>query len=586
MMKNYYELYNDIIGDILKSSSPPPFDKNKIKNKIIEKCKEEFLARRTISFQTFADREFNNDSEVETLCQKIKKDYPRLAHPISTGKTEWLNKFLKIGNFYDSLNAKHKKIKFDNYIQKLIGETSLYRRNYFDYLGDYKQMNIIRLNRLLLEAIYPDITPKFIDYFYSAKVSYYVGDYAKEAFRDVFIEDIEKRYFLDYRVADMALQYEGMFDLMQIDYGKLIGLHEHSNFLSRFSQHLYHRAVINIPLLIVGETGTGKELCARAIHLISKCRQAPFIEINCAAIPENLLEAELFGVIKNYPGMHNPEPLDGKIELANNGIIFLDEIGKMPKNLQAKILKVVEDRKVNKLGSNEIKEVNVRFIAAVQPRDVKDDNILPDLKYRLGYPDVIKMPTLNERINELGEELLNISLRRTIKKIGAINPNLMIDPILIDALRNRSYEGNFRELEGIYRMAILNAKAEATPQKNWSIKYDDFCTGMYVKQISEKNVHGLNQSFVKDQPHKNVRALDNFDEEIPLKSIVQYAESQASKIIEKKVMTIIKEGRNIKDVLIMEGISEKEYQNILGKIKRYMGKGINDIKKMNLHSYK
>lgn len=583
MKKNYLEIYDKIISDVLESSGPPPFNKNDVKRKIIKAIKEEFLKRETISFQVFIDREFNNDLEVKNLCLIIKNDYPRLSPNVPIGTTKWLNKFLEIGRFYDALNDKHRKTRFDDYIKELIKETSLYRRNVFEYLGEYKQMKIIRLNRLLLESIYPDITPKFIDYFYSAKVGHYLGSYAKEAFRDVFIEDIEKRYFLDYRVADMALQFEGISDLMQIDYLKMIGQRGYSNVFTKFSQHLFHRAAMDIPLLIVGETGTGKELCARAIHMISKRRQAPFVEINCAAIPENLLESELFGVIKSYPGFHNKEELQGKIEQADNGIIFLDEIGKMSKDLQAKILKVVEERKVSKLGSYEIKEVKSRFLAAVQPKDIIDDRILPDLIYRLGYPDVITMPTLNKRIDELGEKLLYISLRRTIQKIGLINPVLKIDPALIDALINHTYNGNFRELEGIYRMAIINAKAEATHQNHWSMKYDDFLAGKYVTQISNKNIHGLNQVFVKDLHDQKIMTSDDFIEKVPLKSIVEYAEKKASEIIEKRVTKLVQEGRNIKDVLMSEGVSEKEYQNILGKIKRYMGKGINELKK-NAHT--
>lgn len=583
MKKNYFEIYDKIVSGVLESSTPPPFKKNEVKKKLIAAFKEEFLKRDAMSFQVFIDREFNNDSEIEELCRLIKKDYPSLSLSVKTGTTTWLNNFLKIGRFHDMLNDEHKKIKFDNYLKALVKETALYRPNVFEYLGEYKQMKIIRLNRLLLEAIYPENAPQFIDYFYSAKVSQYLGAYAKEAFRDVFIEDIEKRYFLDYRVADMALQFEGIFDLMQIDYNKVIELHGHSQLSSRFSQHMYHRAIMDIPLLIVGETGTGKELCARAIHLISRRRQAPFVEINCVAIPENLLEAELFGVIARYPGFFNPEPRIGKIEQANDGIIFLDELGKMPKNLQAKILKVVEEKEINAIGSKEAKKINVRFIAAVQPKDFIMDSILPDLKYRLGYPDVIHMPTLNERIDELGEKLLNISLRRTIKKIGSINPELKIDSALIDALKNRTYEGNFRELEGIYRMAIINAKTEATHLKHRPMKYDDFLAGKYVTQISKKNIHGLNQAFVNDQHDQIVKTSDDIVEKVPLKSIVEYAEKKASEIIEERVTKIVQEGRNIKDALMSEGVPEKEYQNILGKITRYMGKGINELKK-NAHT--
>lgn len=592
-MKNLYELYDEIIRNVLErfvspcdsdgDRDKPPveikFDKKMVKEELIEEFKKEFLGRHTISFQSFEDREFNNDQEVEELYRTIKNDYPLLSPSIPVGGTEWLNKFLQIGCFYDNLKAKHRRIEFDKYTKQLIQETSLYRRNYFQYLGGYKQMKIIRLNRLLLEAVYPKITPKFMDYFFSAKVSYYMGPYAKEAFRDVFFDDIEKRYFLDYRVADVALQHEGIYDLMQIDYKKIIGQYAYSKEFSKFSQHIYHRAVVDIPLLLVGETGTGKELCARAIHLISKRRQAPFVEINCTAIPETLLESELFGVIKNYPGFQKNMELKGKISAANGGTVFLDEIGKMPKNLQAKILKVIEDKKISKLGSEEVQKIDIRFIAAVQPKDIKENSILSDLKYRLGYPDIVIMPTLKERMNELGETLLNISLHRIIKKMRTVNPDLKIDPALIDNLKSRTYEGNFRELEGIYRMAILDAKAEATPEKYWPMKFDDFCAGLYVNKINEKNIRGLDRVGIDDQPLQGIKKPDNSFEQVPLKSIVEYAEKEASKIIEKRVKKIVSEGRNIKDVLMSEGVSEKEYQNVLGKIKRYMGKGINDMKK-------
>jgi DNA-binding NtrC family response regulator len=573
--------YNELIRSVLESSLPPPFDKKDVKKKITAALKEKFLERETESFQVFDDKEFNNDAEVEKLCRLIKNDYPRLSLSITTGTVKWLNKLLEIGHLYETVREKHGEIKFDNNIKKLIQETSVYRPNVFEYLGNYKRMKIIRLNRLLIEAIYPENAPKFIDHFYRAKICDYMGPYAREAFRDVFIDDIEKRYFLDYRVADMALQHEGIFDLMLIDYKRMIELYGYRKYPSDFSRQIYHRANLDVPLIIVGETGTGKELCARAIHLMSKRRSAPFIEINCAAIPENLLEAELFGVIENYPGLHNTQPLMGKIEQAEEGIIFLDELGKMQKNLQAKILKVVDEKKVSRLGGETTMDINIRFIAAIQPKDIIDDRILPDLKYRLGYPDIINMPTLNKRIKDLGEELLYDSLKRTISKTGAINPELKIDSTLVNALVNHTYEGNFRELEAIYRMAIINAKTEATPHKHWPIKYDDFCAGTYVKQITEKNIPGLNQAFVKDQLAEEIKHLDDSIEKIPLKSIVAYAEKNASDIIEKRVFEIVKEGRNIKDVLISEGVSIKEYQNILGKIKRYMGKGINDLKRMH-----
>lgn len=367
---------------------------------------------------------------------------------------------------------------------------------------------------------------------------------------------------------------------MLIDYNKMVELYGYAKLPSEFSRQIYHRAKLEEPLLIIGETGTGKELCARAIHLICKRRGAPFIEINCAAIPENLLEAELFGVIANYPGFHNPDPLIGKIEQAGEGIIFLDELGKMQKNLQAKILKVVEEKKVSSIGSQDIMDVNIRFIAAVQPKDIIDERILPDLLYRLGYPDTVNMPTLKERINELGEQLLYISLKRTIGKMGLTNPKLKIDPTLVNALKNRTYKGNFRELESIYRMAILNAKAEAISMTHWQTKYDDFQKGVYLKKITLRHVHDLNKDQIENYSDQKLTTSVDIEEKIPLKLLIEYADKKAAEIIENRILQELREGRNIKKILISEGVPKDKYQNTYNKLVRRTGKCVNELKKI------
>ena len=168
----------------------------------------------------------------------------------------------------------------------------------------------------------------------------------------------------------------------------------------------------NSTVLITGDSGTGKELIARAIHNCSERSKQPFIAINCGAIPENLLESELFGYVKGaFSGASN-EGRIGKFELANNGVIFLDEIGEMPLFLQVKLLRVLQDRSIVKIGSNKLINLNIRVIAATNKnllKLVKEGKFREDLYYRLNVIPV-KVPALRERKDDillLGEYLNN-----------------------------------------------------------------------------------------------------------------------------------------------------------------------------------
>lgn len=212
-------------------------------------------------------------------------------------------------------------------------------------------------------------------------------------------------------------------------------------------------AVSDSTVLLQGESGTGKELFAELIHSLSKRKNNPFVKVNCAAIPENLLESELFGYKKGaFTGAIKDTP--GKIELADGGTIFLDEIGEMPLSIQAKLLRFLESKEIQPLGDSTPKIVNVRIIAATNkdlPKEVKEGRFREDLYYRINvFP--IYLPPLRERREDI-EVLANYFLKKykkeTNKKINGFNPKAM------EILKNYHWSGNVRELENIIERACV-----------------------------------------------------------------------------------------------------------------------------------
>ncbi len=206
-------------------------------------------------------------------------------------------------------------------------------------------------------------------------------------------------------------------------------------------------------VFINGESGTGKELIARAIHYSSERKEKPFIAINCAAIPDNLWESELFGVIANYPGLHNKEALKGKFELADGGTIFLDEIGDMPLSLQSKSLRVIQERQFHPLGSQKTLNIDVRIIVATNKdlwNEVKEARFREDLFYRIHVIPVY-LPPLREKkedIPSLVEYFLDKFSQKMKKKVKGITPQAMQKLMLHD------WPGNIRELENTIEFAM------------------------------------------------------------------------------------------------------------------------------------
>jgi transcriptional regulator with GAF, ATPase, and Fis domain len=211
-------------------------------------------------------------------------------------------------------------------------------------------------------------------------------------------------------------------------------------------------------VLIEGESGTGKELLARAIHFNSSRSKKPFVPINCAAIPETLLESELFGYEKGaFTGAVQRKL--GKFEVANGGTIFLDEIGEMSPLLQVKILRFLQSRQFEPLGSNRVKKSDVRIIAATNKELfslVKENKFREDLFYRINVIN-IKLPALRERrldIEPLAESFAIRFGKKNGKKIKGI------DPETLNILNRYSFPGNIRELENIVERAAILAQGE------------------------------------------------------------------------------------------------------------------------------
>ena len=208
-------------------------------------------------------------------------------------------------------------------------------------------------------------------------------------------------------------------------------------------------------VLITGESGTGKELVARTLHALSPRRQGPFFAINCAALPESLIESELFGHEKgSFTGAS--ERRAGCFEVAQHGTLLLDEIGEMPMQTQAKLLRILEDSKVRRLGGKTEFEVDVRVIAAtnkVPAEAVRGGHLREDLFYRLNVFH-IHLPSLRERKEDLqpiAEALIGDLNRKHDCRVVEISPGVM------DALLRHDWPGNVRELRNVLERAVILA---------------------------------------------------------------------------------------------------------------------------------
>jgi DNA-binding NtrC family response regulator len=236
---------------------------------------------------------------------------------------------------------------------------------------------------------------------------------------------------------------------------RMIGASEASQ---RLVNEIRQVAPYKTSVLITGESGTGKELVARTIHELSPRRDAPWVAINCSAIPRDLLESELFGYVKGaFTGATQNRP--GRLEQAQGGTLFLDEIGELDQSLQAKLLRVLQEREYSALGSDQVRSVDLRILAASN-RELKSlvnqGKFREDLFYRLDVYSIV-VPPLRERREDiplLAQSFLNELLVETSKHMAGITP------AALEALSRYAWPGNIRELRNSIERALLSCKGE------------------------------------------------------------------------------------------------------------------------------
>jgi DNA-binding NtrC family response regulator len=245
------------------------------------------------------------------------------------------------------------------------------------------------------------------------------------------------------------------------------------------------------PILITGETGTGKNVVAKKIHYQSERRAHPFISLNCAAIPETLIETELFGVEKGaFTGA--VQNRRGVFELADGGTLFLDEIGEMPFSLQAKLLSVLEERQIKRVGAEKYRPVNVRIIAAtnaLSEQSFAENRFRKDLYYRLSVLR-LHLPPLRERPGDIPE------LCRYFIGQFAPNRDIEIPAEEIEYLQNYSFPGNVRELRNVLERCLLLHEGEMI----FPSKIIDFADELKHSPAPENENQWLKSCFAENLP--------------------------------------------------------------------------------------
>lgn len=253
-------------------------------------------------------------------------------------------------------------------------------------------------------------------------------------------------------------------------------------------------------VLITGESGTGKELIARSIHARSKRKTKPFVPVNCGSLPENLFEAEIFGYEKGaFTSASQKKP--GLLEYANEGSFSLDEVCELPYNLQSKLLRVLQDNQLRRLGSNELTQVDIRLISATN-RDIEEylrnGQLRDDLYYRLNVIN-IHIPPLRER-----KEDIRLLADYFLKKISAEGTNKVIDlsEEVSHNLESYHWPGNVRELENVIERAITFAKGDKIglhdlPQHIQKLTKTNHSFGeMSLKEIKNKALADVEKNYL------------------------------------------------------------------------------------------
>jgi DNA-binding NtrC family response regulator len=266
---------------------------------------------------------------------------------------------------------------------------------------------------------------------------------------------------------------------------RLIGEDAH---LRQVSQQLHRAAATDATVLLEGESGTGKELFARALHALSPRSEGPFVAINCAAIPDTLLETELFGHEKGaFTGAAARKP--GRFELAHRGTLFLDEIGELPLALQAKILRALEEKRFERVGGTQSLHVDVRVVAATNrnlKQRVAERQFREDLYFRLSvFP--IEIPPLRER----GDDVVILARHFVDRFSREVNKKaLVLAPAAIDELRAYAWPGNVRELQNCIERAVILCDGETIYPRHLNLSFRQPLTPASVSPWEQIDLSG------------------------------------------------------------------------------------------------
>ena len=337
--------------------------------------------------------------------------------------------------------------------------------------------------------------------------------------KPIVLNDELKGYVLDFiDKVDAIKNYNKISNNHKIYLENIIGS---STAINKAKEEAFMASKTSSTVLITGESGTGKELFARAIHNHSYRSGNPFIAINCAAIPDNLLESELFGYEEGaFTGAKKGGSL-GKFELADKGTIFLDEIGDMSLHLQAKLLRVLQEKEVDKIGAKKNVSINVRIIAATN-KDleymVKKGTFREDLYYRLNVIPVV-LPTLRQRKNDI-HLLIEYMIKEYSNKLDKNVKN--IDSQALEYLCEYRWPGNIRELQNIIEYSVNRCEDKTITLDNLPNR---------IKRINSNECTNIDLN-------ENIKTLDELEKKEIIKALEKYKHYKKDKDLAAKALGI------------------------------------------------
>ncbi|QGQ47586.1 sigma-54 interaction domain-containing protein [Metabacillus sediminilitoris] len=299
------------------------------------------------------------------------------------------------------------------------------------------------------------------NYMIANRIPIFADNKVVGAFGTVMFRDTKEWHEMNSHVRHHLSSIQSFIDQQEITGAKytLNDIHSNSNIMAELKEKVKSIAATDSSVLIRGESGTGKELFAHSIHLLSNRSEKPFIKVNCGAIPEHLLESELFGYEEGAFTGAKKGGKKGKFQQANGGTIFLDEIGDMSLQMQVKLLRVLQEKEVEPVGSTKSFPLDVRVITATnRPLEelIQTNDFRSDLYYRISVIP-LHIPALRERMEDL-ETLVRHFIKkvsiRTGKRISMIQEDVM------ETLQHYHWQGNIRELENIIEASIHLAKTD------------------------------------------------------------------------------------------------------------------------------